>query len=536
MQTVRDATYQLLRELGVTAFFGNPGSTEAAFLKNFPADFRYVLALQEASAIAMADGFAQATGGPALVNLHTGAGLGHAMGNLMTASLNKTPLIVTAGQQTREMLLMEPWLTNVEATVLPRPWVKWAYEPVRPDDVPAAFMRAITTALQPPQGPVFLSLPSDDWDKPCAAPVAVRTVSRRFAPDGTRLSEFAEVLAEASSPVLIYGAAIDREDGWGEGIALAEALGAPVWTAPACERAPFPEDHPLYAGRLPFAIGALRKKLEGHDVALVAGAPVFRYYIHGRGPYLPDGMRLLHISDDPAETARAPVGDSLLGDAVLSLAGLRNLLGERRPRFRKARQQVSGTQPSTADDGRLTAAQVFGALSEIRPPNAVMVVESPSTMGDLHKAWPIDQPASFFTAASGGLGWSLPASVGIALAERETGRNRPIIMIIGDGSFQYSLQAIWTAAQSHLPILIVVLRNEHYGILKSFVALDDAQGVPGLDLPGLDAVSLAKGYGCDAARLDDLDAIKKAAAEAWTKEKPTVLEIPISAAVPVLTL
>jgi benzoylformate decarboxylase len=182
MPSVHDVTYQLLRDLGLTTFFGNPGSTEETFLKNFPSDFPFVLALQEASAIAMADGFAQATGCPALVNVHTGAGLGNAIGNLITASLNKTPIIVTAGQQTREMLLIEPWLTNVDATMLPRPWVKWAYEPVRAEDVPATFMRAVATARQPPAGPVFLSLPLDDWSKPCTGRAVVRTVSRRTAP------------------------------------------------------------------------------------------------------------------------------------------------------------------------------------------------------------------------------------------------------------------------------------------------------------------------------------------------------------------
>jgi benzoylformate decarboxylase len=541
MQSVRDVTYQLLRDYGLTTIFGNVGSTEETFLKNFPTDFRYVLALQEASVIGIADGFAQATGRAALVNVHTGAGLGNTLGNLMTASLNKTPLIVTAGQQTREMLLMEPWLTNVEATMLPRPWVKWAYEPVRAEDVPAAFMRAIATALQPPAGPVFLSLPLDDWEKPCAGPAAVRTVSRRFAPDSARLAEFAKALSEASSPVLIYGAAIDRGNGWSQAIAFAEALGAPVWAAPASERAPFPENHRLYSGGLPFAIGPLSKKLEGHDVALVVGAPVFRYYPYVAGPYLPDGMRLLHISDDPAETARAPVGDSLLGDAVLSLAALTKLLGDFRPKTDKARQmsahRMAPHPPSHAqgnNDGLLTAAQVFNALREIRPANAVLVEESPSNLGDLHQSWPITEPGSFFTFASGGLGWNLPASVGIALGERDTGRNRPVIMIIGDGSFQYSVQSIWTAAQLHLPILIIVLRNAEYGILKSFAVLEDTPGVPGLDLPGIDIVSLAKGYGCDAARLDDLDAIKQAAAAAWTNSKPTVLEIPISPQIPPL--
>src|SRR5271163_1264651 len=205
MKTVRDVTYQLLREFGLTTIFGNVGSTEETFLKNFPKDFRYVLALQEASVIGMADGFAQATGRPALVNVHTGAGLGNCMGNLMTASLNKTPIIVTAGQQTREMLLMEPWLTNVEATMLPRPWVKWAYEPVRAEDVPAAFMRAIATALQPPAGPVFLSLPLDDWEKPCTGPAVVRTVSRRFAPDSVRLAEIRQSLV---------GSLVSRTDLW----------------------------------------------------------------------------------------------------------------------------------------------------------------------------------------------------------------------------------------------------------------------------------------------------------------------------------
>ena len=539
--TVRDATYDLLRAYGLSTIFGNVGSTEETFLENFPVDFRYVLGLQEASVVAMADGFAQATRRPALVNLHTGVGLGNAMGNLLTAFQNKTPLIVTAGQQTREMLLLEPWLTNVEATTLPHPWVKWAYEPVRAQDVPAAFMRAIATALQPPAGPVFLSLPLDDWDQPCQEPVVVRTVSTRVAPDPVRLREFADAIQHASAPVLIYGAAVARGNGWNEAVALAEALNAAVWAAPASERAPFPEDHPLYCGGLPFAIGPLSNKLEGHDVALVIGAPVFRYYPYVPGRYLPSGLRLLHISDDPAETGRAPVGDSLIGDAVLSLAALQDLLAEHTPANPKPRQRLEHRMaphpapvPNGSRDGRPSAAQVFVALNEIRPAHAVLVEESPSNLADLHKAWPITEPDTFYTFASGGLGWNLPASVGIALAERDTHRNRPVITIIGDGSFNYSLQSIWSAAQLQLPLLIVIMRNEEYAILKSFALLEQAPGVPGLDLPGMDFVSIAKGYGCDAARVADLDALKAAAAKAWTKDVPTVLEVPISPQVPPL--
>src|ERR1700735_5270020 len=192
--TVWDVTFNLLRKLGLKTIFGNPGSTEQPFLKNLPPDFEYVLGLQEATAVAMADGFAQATGKPALLNLHTSAGTGHGMGNIMTAFLNKTPLIITAGQQTREMILCDPLLTNREETTLPRPWVKWAYQPVRAQDVPRDIMRAYAVALQPPAGPVYVSIPLDDWDQPALGDAVVRSVSARCSPDPQRGASFAERL------------------------------------------------------------------------------------------------------------------------------------------------------------------------------------------------------------------------------------------------------------------------------------------------------------------------------------------------------
>ena len=293
-----------------------------------------------------------------------------------------------------------------------------------------------------------------------------------------------------------------------------------MWAAPASERTPFPENHSPYCGGLPFATRPLSEKLKGHDVALVIGAPVFRCYPYVPGPYLPAGLRLPHISDDPAETARAPVGDSLIGDAVLTLVGLTALMADYKAKAAKPAAKVAhrmAPHPPSAEmqssDGSLSGAQVFAALNEIRPTNAVLVEESPPNLSDLHKAWPITEPDTFYPFASG-LGWNLPASVGVALAERDSGRNRPVITVIGDGSFQYSVQSIWSAAQLHLPMLILVLRNEEYCILKSFAVLEEAPGVPGLDLPGIDIVSLARGYGCDAARLEDIGEIKKAAAKA----------------------
>lgn len=526
---VREATFELLRRLGLTTVFGNPGSTEEPFLQDFPAEFTYVLGLQEASVLAMADGYAQATGRPALVNLHTFAGVGHAIGNLICAYYNKTPLIVTAGQQTREMLLLEPYLTNVQATETPRPWVKWSYEPVRAADVPAAFMRAYATAVQPPAGPVFLSLPMDDFDKLAEGSAVVRTQSQRVGPDPARLQDFARQISEAKSPVLVLGAALDRSDGWDVARQLAEKLNVPVWTPPETERAVFPEDHPLFQGFLPFAIAPLAEKLESHDLVVVIGAPVFRYYPYVPGGYLPDGARLLHIIDDPAEAARAPVGDSLLTDTRLALEGLLALVQP--GRYPAVPPRILKRELPDPPGATLTPAQVFASLQANRPDDAIILIESTSNVEAFHQWVPITRPHSFSLFASGGLGWALPAAVGYAFGERDTGRHRPVLCILGDGAANYSIQALYTAAQHRLPVVFLILNNGEYGILKAFAEQQQTPGVPGMDLPGLDFVALAKGYGCTAFRVATTDALAQGLQEALSRHGPTVLEVPITSAV-----
>ncbi|WP_089156737.1 benzoylformate decarboxylase [Micromonospora sp. NBS 11-29] len=528
MATVRESTHELLRALGLTTVFGNPGSTEEPFLADFPSDFRYVHALQEASAVAMADGYAQATGRLAHVNLHTAPGTGNGMGNLVTAWHNRTPLIVSAGQQTREMLLIEPRLASPRAVELVQPYVKWAHEPARAQDIPAAFMRAYATAVQPPAGPVFLSLPMDDWDRTADPPPQVRTVATRIAPDPDRLRGFATALADARDPVLVLGAAVDRADAWPAAVALAERLAAPVWAAPAPERAVFPERHPQFRGVLPYAIGPLSAALRGHDVVLVVGAPVFRYYPHVPGDYLPVDTRLLHVTDDPDEAARAPVGESLLGDAGLTMAALRELLPPAGRPAPPPRQQPAPPEPSEPPDGDA----LFTALAAAWPADGVLVQESPSNLAALRRRLLIDRPRSYFTMASGGLGFGLPAAVGLALAERDTGRGRPVVAVIGDGSLHYSVQALWTAAQLRLPIAVVVPVNHQYAILKAFADLKHAPGVPALDLPGLDATAVARGYGCAAEVVTSLDALGPALAAALAADRPTVLPVPISTEIP----
>ncbi|MCX5494426.1 benzoylformate decarboxylase [Kaistia dalseonensis] len=527
MSTVKDVTFNLLRQLGLTTVVGNPGSTEEPFLKNFPDDFNYVMALQEASVVSIADGLSQGLRKPVIVNLHTGAGTGNAMCAILTAYLNKTPLIITAGQQTRDMLLIEPMLTNIDATMLPRPWVKWAYEPTRAQDVPGAFMRAYATAVQEPAGPVYLSLPLDDWDQPMDEIELRRTVSTRIGPDPARVEEFASRINKAKSPVLVYGADMARggADVWADGIALAERLGVPVWTSPFCERPPFPETHPQFAGPLPPAIGPLSGLLKGHDLIVVVGAPVFRYYPYVPGSYLPEGAELIHVTDDANAAAKAAVGDSLVSDAGLFLEALLPLV-EARSAFAGASLRAAPKIPS--DELPLTPAAVFATLNGLLPDDFVLTQESPSNIPQLQDQIRVRKPDVSYAFASGALGWTVPAAVGLALAERDSGRNRPVLCIMGDGSFQYSVQGVYTGVRQKAHLIYVVLQNEEYGILKQFAELENTPNVPGLDLPGLDIVSLGKGYGANTSSAKTIEELSSAFKAALDFKGTSVIVVPIT--------
>jgi benzoylformate decarboxylase len=533
-KTVHEVTYDLLRSLGLTTVFGNPGSTEQTFLQNFPEDFSYVLGLQEASVLAMADGFAQATGEPALVNLHTAAGTGNAMGSLVAAYRANTPLIVTAGQQTREMSLCDSYLNNPDATLMPRPWVKWSYEPARAEDVPAAFMQAYAVATQPPAGPVFLSIPLDDWNKPALGPAVLRTVSRRVQPDEDRIRVFADRISAAQRPLLVLGPEVDRAGAWDAGIAFAEKLRAPVRGGPLSDRCSFPEDHPFYGGPLPLTIAGISEALSGHDLVIVIGAQVFRYYPFVAGDYLPAGTELLQVTADPHLAAAAPVGDSLIGDVGIVLDQLRSLV-----EVPTNRQAPAGlTRPAHGDlpvsSAPLLPGDLYAALSSVKPDDAAVVMESTSTLAELITWWPTRRPGSFFATGSGGIGWGVPAAVGIALGDRARGVRRTIVASIGDGSFQYSIQAIWTAAQHKLPIVFVVQRNGEYAVLKSFALLEETPQVPGMDLPGLDIGSLAQGFGCRTVTVDGTEGLVSEFKAALEADGPTVLVVPTQPQLPFL--
>src|SRR5579883_1004589 len=523
--TVREVTIRLLRDLGLNTIFGNPGSTELPFFRDWPADFRYILGLQESSVVAMADGYAQARRSAAFVNLHSAVGIGHALGSIFTAYRNQTPLVITAGQQARAMLLDEPYLWATQATEFPRPYVKWSCEPACAQDVPAALARAYYLSMQKPCGPTFVSIPVDDWEAP-AEPLAARRVSFEFAPDPLALRQIAAALNHSQRPALIVGPSVDRDGAWPEAVELAERTRAAVWVSPMSGRGSFPEDHPLFAGFLPPVRRLLATRLADYDVVLVLGAPIFTYHVQSEGPFIPPATQLFQIIDDPEAAAWAPVGTSLLATLRLGLTCLLELI---EPSTRHAPPPL--VRPPLLDRlDPIPPAFVLHTIAQVMPDNAIIVEEAPSHRNDLHDYLPIRHSNGFFTGASGGLGYGLPAAVGIALADP----TRRVIGLLGDGSSMYSIQGLWTAAQQRLPITFVILNNQAYGALKSFSRMFNIAEFTGVDLPGIDICTIAGGYGCAARRIDKSSELAAALVQSFASSGPVVLDVMVDRAEAVL--
>jgi benzoylformate decarboxylase len=526
MPTVREASFDLFRAHGMTTVFGNPGSTELPMLADFPADFRYVLGLQEAVVVGMADGYAQASGRTTLVNLHTAPGVGNAMGAIFNAQANHAPLLITAGQQARAQMTIQANLTNRDAIRMPHPLVKWAYEPPRAEDVPLALARGAQLASLPPRGPVFVSIPMDDWyaevDEADAREAIARRVSGRAAADPEAVRDLAERLEAAANPVLVAGGDVDASGAWEAAVALAERQRLPVWATPAPGggRIGFPESHPHFRGVLPPAIGPVAQTLEGHDLILVAGSPVFPYYPHIPGPLLPAGAKLVAITSDPDEAARAPMGDALLADVKLTLEALLEAVPES---SRPVPEPNPGPTEIPAADP-LDSSTVHSALAEVLPGDGIVVLESPASTLALRNQLRLSRPGSYYFTAGGGLGFGLAASVGVQLAQPD----RPVVCVVGEGSAQYAIAAFWSAVAHEVPVTFLVLRNSEYAILKWFAEVEQVQGAPGLDLPALEVAAVAEGYGVKAHRAAGRDEVRDALAAALASSQPELVEVPVA--------
>lgn len=527
MSTIREATYEILRELGMTVIFGNPGSTELPFLRDMPVDFKYILGLQERVAAGMAVGYALGSRKPTFVNLHSIASTGNGLSAIQDAWYAQAPLVVTAGQQDRRQLLGEPFLAS-RAVETVRPYVKWAYEPVRAEDVPAAIARASYLAIQAPRGPVFLSIPMDDWTHPSPA-AQVRKVSKKSLADRALLDEAIRALDVSESPALIAGSQIEEDDGWDAMLELAEHLNADIYQDPIPSRWTFPRGHRLFRGGLLPAQQPLADQLAKHDLVIVLGARVFLYYAYVPGNPIKPGTKLFQITNDPEMAAAALVGTSIVGDVTEVAKYIRAHAKARQgPPATTANVAGAATRravPTPEPSNPITTAYLFSTLNQVMPGDSVIAEECPSGKGDLDRHLILNEPGSFYSVPNGVLGFGLPAAVGLQMARPQ----RRVVCPIGDGSIQYSVQALWSAVQNKAPVVVIVLRNSDYSALKGFCDFTQVgRNVHGMDLPGIDMVKIAQGYGMAAKEVDRAEELEPALRAAFAANEPWLVSVNVA--------
>jgi benzoylformate decarboxylase len=519
VSTVREATYELLRSLGMTVIFGNPGSTELPFLRDMPEDFRYVLGLHERVAAGMALGYHLGSHKPVLVNLHSIASTGNGLAAIQDAWYLHAPLVVTTGQQDRRHLFAEPFLAS-RAVDTAKPYVKWAFEPQRAEDVPAAIERGHHIAMQPPRGPVFISIPMDDWTHECS-PAPARRISQTAFADSVALDEIAHALNASRNPALVAGSQIEEDDGWHQVLALAEHLNADVFQDAIAARWTFPRGHRLFCGGLLPAQEPLAGQLAKYDVVVVLGARIFLYYAHVPGNPIKAGTKLFQITNSPSDAAAALAGTSIVGNVAAAADYIRA--------HTKARQRTTEAPtipPGPVPTRPISPAYLFSVLNKTMPRDAVIAEECPSSKGDADRHLILDEPNSFYSVPNGVLGFGLPAAVGLQMALPK----RRVVCPIGDGSIQYSIQALWSAAQNKAPVVVIVLHNGDYSALKGFCDFTQVgRNVPGMDLPGIDMVQIAQGYGLEAEEVELPEQLEPVLQRAFASNAPRLISVNVAA-------
>jgi benzoylformate decarboxylase len=516
------ALLDLLKQEGVQIMFGNPGTTELPLMDAFAVenDIRYVLGLQEAAVMAMADGYAQASGKLTVVNLHVAPGLGNAMGMLYDAQMAGSPILVTAGQQDTEYLVEEPVL-SADLKTLAKPFVKFSAQVERVDDLPKLVHRAAKTALAPPTGPVFLALPGDilkhDGDIDLLEPTRV---APRVRGDADAVVAAADLLVKAQRPVIMAGDAVAQSRAHQELAALAEAIGAPVYMEFVPNTASFPSSHPLYRGSMTRSQQGVREVLDQHDLLFSVGGDMFTWSLPSTVKPMPHGMKLIHLDTDPWQIGKSyPAEVGILGDPKATLPDITAAVRERMSAAQKsaaAARLKAATDAIKADREALRAKAralagktpvmplaLLEAIGAMLPKDAVVIEEILSSNPGTRSLINSEDPQSFFALRGGGIGWGLPAAIGVKLALPD----RPVVALVGDGSAMYTVQALWTAAHSKVPVIWVIFNNTSYRILKQRLVnmrglAEQADNFVGMNLtdPAIDFVGLARSLGIEAHR------------------------------------
>ncbi len=545
--TGRNAFLRLLVEEGVTHLFGNPGTTELPIMEAVP-DFpqlRYVLGLHESVVVAMADGYARASGRLAAANVHVAPGLGNAMGALYNAQFSGSPIILTAGQQEQGHGLTEP-LLYAPLVPVATPFVKWAVEATRVEDLPRILRRAAKVALTPPTGPVFISLPGDVLEQQAEIDMGAPTrIDARTRPSDEALAALARRLLAAKNPVIIAGQELSTHDAFVEATELAELIGAGVYQQTVPYAAQYPTAHRAYLGALTRVQKSIRAALEPFDLLLCLGADLLRTSVYSPLEPLPAGLPVVHVSERDWEMGKNfPTELAVRANVKETLRALLPLLRQMRgaDAAAAAERRLAALAPrnwsAQRDKARVAALEVAEEkpvdprflmlrFAEALPKDAVVVEEALTSSLTLPAVLEQRDAKSFYGLASGGLGFALPGAIGVSLALP----GRPVAAMIGDGSALYGIQALWTAAHLKLPITYVIANNRGYRILKErLISMRKTDRFVGMDIrePAIDYTALAGSMGVPGRRIVDPADIAPALREGLTSGGPRLIEVMVA--------
>ncbi len=545
--TGRNAFLRLLVEEGVTHLFGNPGTTELPIMEAVP-DFpqlRYVLGLHESVVVAMADGYARASGRLAAANVHVAPGLGNAMGALYNAQFSGSPIVLTAGQQEQGHGLTEP-LLYAPLVPVATPFVKWAVEATRVEDLPRILRRAAKVALTPPTGPVFISLPGDVLEQQAEIDMGAPTrIDARTRPSDEALAALARRLLTAKNPVIIAGQELSTHDAFAEATELAELIGAGVYQQTVPYAAQYPTAHRAYLGALTRVQKSIRAALEPFDLLLCLGADLLRTSVYSPLEPLPAGLPVVHVSERDWEMGKNfPTELAVRANVKETLRALLPLLRQMRgaDAAAAAERRLAALAPrnwsAQRDKARVAALEVAEEkpvdprflmlrFAEALPKDAVVVEEALTSSLSLPAVLEQRDAKSFYGLASGGLGFGLPGAIGVSLALP----GRPVAAMIGDGSALYGIQALWTAAHLKLPITYVIANNRGYRILKErLISMRKTDRFVGMDIrePAIDYTALAGSMGVPGRRIVDPADIAPALREGLASGGPRLIEVMVA--------
>ena len=551
MMTGKEALVRMLMAEGVDHIFGNPGTSETPMmdaLQDFP-EVKYIQALQEGTAVGMADGYARATGGPAFANIHIAGGLANGISALYNAYRGGTPVVLTAGNSDTRMLLSEPTLSG-DLVQMTRQYTKWSHEIHHAADIPAAVRRAFNEAKTPPTGPTFLSFPWDTMDVQADVDIVGSSHGyHRIRPDRHALERASQLLAQAENPVIVIGDRIAQSGGVDQMVQVAERLGAKVFAASFSE-VNFPTSHPLWSGMLNTSSPVTRRLLSGADAVLAVGANVFSSFLYVDVPLLDPESKLVHLDSATSEVEKTyPTEIGVFADPATGLAELADALeqdmsasakeaaatrmaelGERR---RRAREEYQQRLRQRWDNNPIAVERMMHELAAAVPPGTIVADEAVTSRPAMMQEFDFDEPGTFFGIQGGALGWAMPGALGLKLARPD----RPVLAVVGDGASMYTVQALWTAATFNIPVVYAICNNRAYRILKVNMdiylkrMLNDEGRVSeytGMDFANpLDLSAIAQGMGVASEKITDPARIGPAARRMFESGKPGLLDISI---------